>query len=356
MKFESAVIFNTATVNNISLSPSDSLIQSKQLELKNISDIQAERITVASTVLDNVVTKSTDQVITAQKNFANVIVDNLFVEKDIDINGFINKVDASEIKSQCLFINVNATLPNHITFANDAIINSHVYSSTVNNISTSDLITIDKSDEIHGEKIFMTYVDFSSDLNEDLLVEGLVNGINLTNVITVNSNQTVTASYKINGKSTFNAYFNVEGHVNNLDLSEVAADTLLLNEINQLITSHKTFNAIEINGDLKMKDGAEVNGVDISELMKFSQLVKYYENLSEAVVFYGNVSFNGVNLNGQLHGMNLSELLYTYLPANVSGKISFATDVYLQKNTAVDGKVNGIDISGKIQVFKFFPC
>ncbi|XP_012553483.3 uncharacterized protein LOC101236068 [Hydra vulgaris] len=347
MTFISGVLFDTVTVDSIVLSPINKLILNMEVDLKNLIDIQSENITALNTLLNQVVTKSTDQTIVGQKSFSTVTVSKLTVENDININGLINNIDLSEKNSQLLFVDMNATLLNDILFANDVIINSNINSKFINNISTSDLIAIDRSDEIHGEKTFLVDIEFSSDENAGLVVEGLINGINLTNALTTQSNQTITSSYVIDGITTFYADINVQGNVNNIDLSNVAADTLFINKVDQLITSQKTFDAIKINGDLIMNDGAEINGVDISELWKFSQSVKNFENL-ETVVFYHNVSFGNVYLHGKLNGRNLSDILYTYLPSTVSGKISFLENVYLQKNIVVDGKVNGIDISGNV--------
>lgn len=110
------------------------------------------------------------------------------------------------------------------------------------------------------------------------MVNNLVNGINISRVITTNTDQNLTADYEFAGESILNKDLNVRGLVNGINISKWDEKAIKSN-VKLPITVGDVW-SVENNVTFYDKiDGKFlVNGLNITEIAKVSQEKNHFKN------------------------------------------------------------------------------
>ena len=238
------------------------------------------------------------QVIKGHKRFKSVTVD------DFNVKGLTNNRDLRLMNLKA--VRLNSPHPQvltgryHLESPYTRIDNLRVDGMINGLVNISHLIHYGVSQSranqvISGTKRFLSSVFVDS----DLVLHGLVNGINLhRDVVTINTNQDIPASLNFKGPVTFEG--DVETMtVNGIDLSEEAVRRN--SPLPQVITAKKGFmRGIKVVGDVTMAHKSTIDDVDVSELallvMDPNQVVLNGPIYFDQVKITGNVMANqGIN-------------------------------------------------------------
>lgn len=297
--------------------------------------------------VDRAVTKSTEQIITAEKVFPNHLnLTKATVNNNIDVSGTVNNFDVSELNNTALFINRDAVIPGAFTFNYNVSISADVtVDRNINGISLDDVVTIDKPQNITGRKTFQKMV-FASATNKKVSVGKHVNGIDVQDIMLLDKTQSVSAVHSYLGQVDIKADLEVSGFVNNIKIIDIAADTLMKNK-DDVVTAYKTLSKAHINGDLQMAKMKTVNDVDVSEMKKNGIFLNADDFFNETVTFHGNVTFRSdVSLGGNLNDKNVTNFVFTDQPSTITAPMTFKENVTFNQPLTVHGNINNLNISG----------
>lgn len=147
-----------------------------------------------------------------------------------------------------------------------------------------------------------------------------------------------------NGRTTA-LNFTAHGDINNQNLNQVVSDTVMINTPGTVIQARKVFKNLSTVGDLRMADNATVNGIDVSELLYIG--VQLAAGQLENVTFTSNVTFmSNVTVTGPVNGVNLSEVVFTDVPAVITAAQSIVGDL-TAKNVDVNNSINGYNANSE---------
>lgn len=162
---------------------------------------------------------------------------------------YINEVDMNNV----IPLNVNRTIDEHLSF------NSITFE---NDIDVGNLVNgIDLPSEFHNtvmkdiNQVIETHVIFtgSVSITKGLKISGLINGKNLSQLVTTNTDQKLGASYIFDGKTTIDSDLYLMGHLNEINLTIWDNRKITVSKPDQVIT-----NPMSVHGNLTFE--AEVNG------------------------------------------------------------------------------------------------
>ena len=300
----------------------------------------------AETLISRAVTKSTYQNISGTPTFTEVItVENLTVDGDVKVAGYTNEKKLSDIYQHAVFIDKDATLDNPVVFMMDTNFKSIVIKESINNVSTNQMIATNTQRYIYGKKIFQD-MSFATDVEGRIQVEGLVNGIDTKNLVLLDTVQTITAPHAFSGNVKFEKNLEVNGLINDMNVTEIVSDTLI-NGKDSIVTSKKTFKGIGVKGNLNMAEDKTINYVDVSNLTKTGVYLNAADDFGN-VFFNGNVSFLGpVTLDESLNGKKIENLVFTNQPVTFHQPITFKKNITCSKDIDAEANINGLNISSK---------
>ncbi|XP_070581145.1 uncharacterized protein [Ptychodera flava] len=325
----------------------------------NVATTTVNDITISS----DLVTQTTDQIITANKILDNDVA--VFGDMNLAPGVRIDSVDPSHFASTV----VSRSNPGNINgikrFEDNMIINADLtVTADINGVNVqtlaSEVVLTSDSPTITGDKEFMSNVDVTTNIT----VGGLVNGIDLSaDVVTLTTPQNINGFITISGDVTVNGNV-ISDSVNDLDLSTEAVLTYGL----QNITGLKIFEqGFSVGGNIDVYEGVTVDGVDLdvfdSNAMKLTQ---------EQTVF-GDKTFNnnvtvegGVDVNGTVDGLDLNAIAGDVLTISTDQTISVPLMLYgnftvsgnMAITNTIDGKLESdfikLDTADEIQGFKTF--
>jgi len=303
-------------------------------------------ITKAETLISRAVTKSTNQNISGIPTFNEAItIENLTVNGDVTVTGYTNERNLSDIYQHAVFIDKDVILDNPVVFVKDVYFKSIVVKQNINNISISQIIATNTSRHINGAKTFHN-ITFADGVSRDIQVGGTVNGIDTQNLVLLDTNQTITASHVFSGNVKFGKNLKVDGLVNQMNVTEIADDTLI-NGKDSIVTAHKTFDGINVQGNLNMAENETINYVDVSNLTETGVYLNAANDFGN-VFFNGNVTFLApVTLDETLNGENTENLIFTDQAVTFHHPITFKKNITCSEDIYTEANINGLNISSK---------
>lgn len=295
-------------------------------------------------------TKDTDQSIACNFNFSRSITIADFSLGDATVTGTIGNVNLTEALANALFVDQNASVPGYLQFNSSVSFEEdlRVYNG-IDGVDPGSLIRIDDERTIAGKKTFQQ-ADFISldDSVKTLRVLGLVNGVNLTNAITLNTDQNLTGHVTFTRPIFMEKDLVMSGTLNGLDISNIVNDSIVLNSDNISISVSKAFSSLEIQSNLELPTGVKVGPLDLSEFNSSVLRKSSDEELLSRVTFLSNVIFHdGIHVGGNLSGVPIDDVLRLNESAVITGLKTFLQDLHLEDRLDLQGTLNGVNISGK---------
>ena len=185
----------------------------------------------------------------------------------------------------------------------------------------------------------------SSDGQHNIQVNGLVDGVDTSKLVLLDTDQNITALHQFINKTTMQQDFYIQGLVNNMDISTIASDTLMKNKMDT-VTAHKQFSSVQITGNLNMAEGKTINGVDVSNLTSSGIYLNAVQEFGN-IVFHNNVTFNDeISLSETLNDVTIDDLVFTDQTTVFHHPIIFKQNITCSDHVTVDGKINNLNISG----------
>ena len=352
VEIEGNITVDSASIKIVILSPADEERKDKQIDVKDMLRYHNSSIYFATSLLSDVVTKNTEQTIISEKVYFNgMTIKNLTTNDGIELDGNFNELDLSDFEQDVLYINKNANITGGVEFTENLIFERELdVNGKINGLGLSEVVFVNTNDTIDGRKVF-NLAEFSSNMAKDLTVDGFVNGKYLLKVFKTEGDQTITSNLSFVNKVKFGGNVNTVS-INGQDFTEFVNDAVMVNK-NETIDSHKNFQRITVHKNFNIKELATINNVDVSELANNGVFLSAKDNVSEHLVFTSNVTFKGyLTVLGQINEEALDDIVFVNEAANISGSKIFTAGIHMENDIEIDGKVNGIDISGMYFHFK----
>ena len=288
----------------------------------------------------------------------NISADIIFRE-GISVNGSINTtalvngIDVSELAKDAVYVDRKEEITGHKVFHQNVKIKGNVhFGKSINKIDFNhlavDTLLKSKDQVLCGNKTFVSPhgITVSSNVKARRVhVSGFIDNVNITdlneNAVRLTSNQTLTGHFTFENLTKFDGNVVVKGLVNGVNISDV-----MTKSGRQLVTGYKQFQELVVDGDVAISGTAD--GVDLSEFSKSrvtlstNQVVEGIKRFTSNITVLGNIDFTD---NATVNGVDLSEeLVLTDKPSTVSGKKVFTRNVMVLNNMNVSGLVNGVDL------------
>ncbi|XP_066920173.1 uncharacterized protein [Clytia hemisphaerica] len=337
---------NNATIKNIKLSQSDlntvTMVNNLQVQKTNQRNILA----VLQNRIKSSVTYSTEQTITGLNKFQNdVYFKTLTINGNVSVGNLTNGKDLSNVSRDAIYINKDEVFESQITFTSNITFDS-ISVQHINNISTTKLRSINKASNISGQQTFQDFQTSSATQN-NIQVNGLVDGVDTSKLVLLDTDQNITALHQFTNKTTMQQDFHIQGLVNNMDISTIASDTLKKNK-EDTVTAYQRFSSIEIKGDLNMADKKTINDVDVSNLTSSGIYLNAVQEFGN-IVFQNNVTFNDqISLGETLNNVTIDDLVFTDQTTVFHHPITFKQNITCSDHVTVDGKINNLNITEDI--------
>ncbi|GFQ81846.1 tspear [Trichonephila clavata] len=337
---------------------------------------------------EEVITRFGDKVITGVKTFTQ----DLVIEKDATVNGFVDGVLIEELCQKALLINeqniTHLTIKGDVTFLNGGMIGGKVAGVDLKELHKIAVTLADDELKFSGGKTF-----------ENLTIEGPVKlvgklgGVDLqllkSTYMSLTRNQEIPARMtfdEVHFKETLSAKkLNTEDQkLNDIDISSlkrvlrtdttqtvtaehhfenmvVRGDVMVTGKVNGLeipgglmrhnrtnfIQSSKMFEKpVHVKGNLEMAEGKKIQSVDVSKWFQTSVLKDRGTVVIDGFKVFNDLSLVNASVGGLLNDLEISEksLLMTYGKQTVTGKKTIKGNVEISGSLAVNGFVNGIDL------------
>ena len=295
----------------------------------------------------NAVTLSGNQTIQEELIF----LSDLIVNGDMEIDGFLNKINISRFADEAFYKNGKQTVSGKLQFNDLHIVGNLELDGKVNGVDLSkDVVTLSGDDEIKG-KLFEDDVKIYG----SMFVRGLINNINLTafdeDCVKLSGLQTIYAKKVFLSDLTILGNMTVEGHVEGIDVVHLSKSILHRNK-DQILNGTFIF---ENNVTFEQPSNIEgyMNDVNISDF------IKNVVTLSTDQTIEGDKTFTTVKVNsnliaddlevtGKVNGQNISDLnekiVRVYGIYKIYGIKTFTKCATFAKDLEVSGKINGLSI------------
>ncbi|XP_071848046.1 uncharacterized protein [Apostichopus japonicus] len=373
--------------------------EAQQFErMKDQADRQMDDINWLRERLNNTMKTIGVQTVTAEKSFKDLSspssIDGSVVAVTSD---FMNKyINLTDVNTNIFRKDKNTTVEVSLAIDGSVILEGDLdVKGDIDEISTDNIVTLAGNHTIAEPKTFSQYANFSG----DLFVAGLIDGVNMTDdtVLLTSSNQAVGGTITFSKPVTFGENLAVDGNVDSVDISDLEAISVYKNATH-FIEGIKTFktNLTSLDG-LSLSSGKTIDSVSVEEMDQNILKVTGGQNITGSYTFtndldmQGNLSVegtvNGLNLPGDILLVDSSELFVIGGPISftqnlnvsnmtarvsidgistntggavldllsvspmdnsdqvVTGSITFRDDLVLEKDTACDGDVDGVDLS-----------
>ncbi|XP_072039524.1 LOW QUALITY PROTEIN: uncharacterized protein [Amphiura filiformis] len=281
-----------------------------------------------------------------------IYFDNVTSEGNVDVDGDIDSID---VGAEAIHTNVpNQVITGKKTFTYTLSLSANVEPGAVCTVDIGDLsdTTVYKTTEqtITGHKIF----EDEMVLQQDLHVDGLVDGVNLTHTdINVMRNED---SSNLEQRALFSAdienvhvldvvYYN--GTLDGVDLIQLNQTYLSLTR-DQNISASKTFEGTvqiasngSLNGDDITLDGdGFINDIDLEDFVAAALMSGVIGQTVNGVKTFGT--------NLTIEDFVAGALMSGVIGQTVNGVKTFGTNLTIEGDVQVDGLLDNIDISGNM--------
>ncbi|GFY76959.1 tspear [Trichonephila inaurata madagascariensis] len=337
---------------------------------------------------EEVITRFGDKVITGVKTFAQ----DLVIEKDATVNGFVDGVLIEELCQKALLINeqniTHLTIKGDVTFLRGGLIGGKVAGVDLQELHKIAVTLADDGLKFPGGKTFenltiegpvklvgtlggvdlqllnSTYMSLTRNqeiparmsfdevhFKETLSVKRLntedqkINDIDISSlkrVLRTDTTQTVTAAHHFENIIVRGDVL-VTGKVNGL---EIPSGLMRHNHTNKIESSKMFEKPVHVEGDLVMDEGKKIQSVDVSKWFQTAVLKDGGIFKIDGFKIFNNLSLVNASVGGLLNDLEISKdsLLMTYGTQTVTGKKTIRGNVDIGGSLTVNGLVNGIDL------------
>ncbi|XP_078602166.1 uncharacterized protein LOC144876583 isoform X2 [Branchiostoma floridae x Branchiostoma japonicum] len=275
----------------------------------------------------------------------------LHILGDVFINGTINQVDIAELGKIVMRVDTYQIITEDWTVSNDITFTKHLtVTGTINNLyMPEDVARLEGDHVLNGDVLLNNSMAVTG--AGGLVVEGMANGISLSDIMNVESDQEAHGQIIFQTNIVLRSPSSVAGLINGMDLPRFAADILWKSVENlrtdlpsdiMVITGVKTFEDLFICQSAFKVDGF-VDGVDLTDLYYNSVGSHQPDNVPENVLIVGH-SYFSASLSSDCECF-WTDFTFTNAPANLKSSLYFASNVSVSDDVSVEGFVNGADMN-----------
>ncbi|KAF8784361.1 Thrombospondin-type laminin G domain and EAR like protein [Argiope bruennichi] len=347
-------INNVPVSEFVTLNSNQELLYSRELINVTFREVDAKDIHIAGTVngidvdemMRDTMTYTGPEVINKKIIKGTIHVD---IGDDVSIVN-INRININDLWEDAVFLDGAQEIMGPKTFKSSVIFNNVRFTS-IDGVSEQDLknwMLKDVPQTVEGNAIFLDGISIKS-----LYVEGYINGINITeldaSIVKINEHNTIEGSIMFDNLVTSKGDIILSGQIQGVDLSVEA----VTRSGDKTITGVKTFTQdLIILGDATV-DGL-VDGILVQELCKNALLVNRKQNISRMTI-KGDVTFlGGGTVEGKVSGIDLVKLHDIAVSLDneltFSGKKTFE-NLTIEGPIILEGTLGGIDLQILAQTY-----
>ncbi|GIX91800.1 hypothetical protein CDAR_5232 [Caerostris darwini] len=287
-------------------------------------------------LVNNALTKSTDQEVFGVKTFSGGLVTS-----NIILKGYLNGYDVAELAKDIVRIDKPAVITGHKTFLQDVYMeNTLTVDGTVNGLNIpDDLFLTDVAQTITGEKKFTGTVTA-----HNVIVEGTVDGLVIPgDIVTLSGDEEVSATLYFTEGINVEGSIVASGLVDGVNIVEVAKQALKSNET-------YTFKDAVFYGPVTITDnliiGGTVNGIHMDKLVGDIVFNDDKDIVIESEKYFKKVVAKTVNLEHMISGYNITEdFMKVHGDQYISGTKTFKKPVTFKSITTKDGMIGGLNVT-----------
>ncbi|XP_064482332.1 uncharacterized protein LOC135395065 [Ornithodoros turicata] len=306
--------------------------------LRDLENLEIELLQMKDTIerlisdLENALKLTGDQLLTGDYHLDNLQLDCADCHLETT---YMNKEDVTNLRGRLFFTDAPTSVNVPMSFQYLTAPKLAV-DGTVNGMNTSKLVTLSENHVLTGNLRFATPV-----FTKDVSLSGLLGGHTFSSqhFMLTQGDQTVTAGYAIPDTSVH--ALQVRGLCNGIDFNKFYATALTTNG-NHFVSGHKTFQQIAVNGILHMDKGGLLNGADLVDLWK-NVMWTHGDQISLAIHNYSNARFIEMKVDGTVNGLQLPgpDTVLIHQNVNIPAEKVFLRDTYI-KELHVNWAINGI--------------
>ncbi|XP_047132017.1 uncharacterized protein LOC100213957 isoform X1 [Hydra vulgaris] len=289
-----------------------------------------------SNVFSNLFTKSTEQIINGFKDFSSI-----FSNSSVNVTLKLNNYDLLELKKAIGFKeNVNYFYGNKVFNSTVTILEDIDVEKFINEIDPTNYVNVLNDQNITGMKTFEGHII----ANKDLIVSGKVDGMYLTDLITLDGNQEILGSKMFLDSLEIVGNYDVKENftINDIDISEVIHTAVSINNSDSI--EEMFFEEIEIYN-------STIQGmVNYDNYSTFQQLYSDVLHFDGDQVVTGKIQIDLLNVTSNfnttfLNGFHFpNDFVQVNKEQTFQGYFMFEDDVIFNENIKLEGKINEIDI------------
>ncbi|XP_030836291.1 uncharacterized protein LOC100888867 [Strongylocentrotus purpuratus] len=339
VSFLSGITAEDIVLNEIIIEDDVVLTNAEEEQLQRIinkMNTNANKITTMQNELPNtVLLNTTPQTITGLKTFASfeavgdLSPSTLTVTSDL-VNTDINIQDLyDEYIDKTSNVDISVSL---LILGGIDVTGELTTTGTVDDVDMTEVVTLSGDHTITGVKTFTGQITANGDFD----VSGTVDGVTLTpaSVLQTSGAQTVTGTYTFSASITATENVVVTGTVDGVDLSELKDEAVYLDGSHD-ITGPMTFDGAVTMGDgLTVTAGNTVDGVDIEDLDAGILRLSVQQDVSAEYTFTSPLTVEGdITTEGTVDSLNFPYdvvLIDNPNMLNIAGPLKFANDVTLE--------------------------
>ncbi|GBM11567.1 hypothetical protein AVEN_180128-1 [Araneus ventricosus] len=347
-------INNVPVSEFVTLHGNQELLHSRELINVTFREIYANDIQVAGTVngididemmRDTMTYAGHEEVIGKKIIKGTIHIDNGY---DLTVTN-INGINIDGIWEDAVFLDIPQEIKGPKTFKSSVNFNNLIF-TTIDGVSEQDInnwMLKDVPQTVEGNVVFLDGISI-----KNLNVEGYINGVNITeldaSIVKLNEPSTIEGPIIFDNLVTSKGDVILSGRIQGVDLSEEA----VTRSGDKTVTGVKTFTQdLTIIGDATV--GGSVDGVLVQELCKNALLVDQKQNISRLTI-RGDVTFlGGGTVEGKVSGIDLvklHEIAVSLDEFTFSGQKTFE-NLTIEGPVILEGTLGGVDLKSLDQTY-----
>lgn len=334
MKDESSIITADLTFTDLTVQGPVTTYQKAGANGLNISNIDL-----------NAVKLTGNTVMTGAATWGQVLL-----QEDVSVGGLVNGVDLLALSQDLIYKDVEGlqVITGKKTFQAGMTVQGDIEASFVNGIDLrKSMLTRHTVQSISGPYI-LNNVEARGTVN----ILGLYNQVNLTSLA---SDRTLWDEDTIYGNVTFfgdvnSGQLHIEGIFNGVDIEKRLADSVLVNDLDTVITGKKTFLANTTTfRNLRVHT---LNSIPLDTYLKHVVLKNGVSTLGQKIVVQGSITSpsitaNTITVQGTVDGVDytkfLSEAVYLHKNQTINSNLVFIRDLNVHGDIWT-GQLNGMNL------------
>ncbi|XP_054710420.1 uncharacterized protein LOC129220104 [Uloborus diversus] len=260
------------------------------------------------------------------------------------ISGLVNGINFLEFSNNVMSKTKDQVVTAQKIFSGRTMVNGPITTQNgVNGVNLAELKQ--RAFKLHEDNVVTAQLEFSDISIGNLMVSEFINGVNLTHLYHDSLKKYDSDIQYVTGITSFDAGFHVDGDIMADTVNDmVLTRDVLLKSVPQDITGQFTLGSVGIGGNLEVE--GLINGMDLSEIAP--QLAR----TDEEYVIESNITFarpikvlQNVEVSGLVNGVNLKELFDNVLLKSgdqfIPGSKTFRGNITIRGDLDVE-TVNGV--------------